>query len=315
MSAGGAARPLTLRAGPDRVTVDPGWGGMLTSLVAGGAERLRQPGPGEETPTASFPMWGSFVMAPWVGRLGHAVVEWEGLHHRLPPTWRGHAIHGLVADRPWCVESASETHVSLACRLPDAWPFGGVVRQRVGLERGSLTLTLRVQASGKSMPAAVGWHPWFQRPTSSDLAITVAADRVLELDSDLLPTGRIHPVDERTDLRNGPAVGDRDLDTAYVGVVPPLHVVWPDLELRMSIDAPSPCAVVYTGDPASVCVEPMSAWPNAPALEAAAVPATGLTRLPPGGVLVVTTTWEWLRGPRAVSWAQPGRPTTVPDCL
>ncbi|MHB8459122.1 MAG: aldose epimerase family protein [Candidatus Limnocylindrales bacterium] len=282
---------IELRApGGDAVAVvDIGAGGRLASLVLGGQERLiSSPAPDDRSVR-----WGSFLMAPWVGRMAEARLAWDGRIHRLPADHGRHALHGLVLGRPWSVTEARDDRVDLDIALgPLGWPFGGRARQSIRLAAGHLTMIAELRADGVAMPAALGWHPWFRRPATGDIAVTVAASEALELTPDLIPTGRRLSVDADSDLRAGPALADRRLDTVYVDVASPALLAWPDLTLTMEFMPPVSTVVVYTPR-AAVCVEPMTGWPDAAALAAAGVAGTGLVRLAPGGSLRAVTTWRW----------------------
>ncbi len=280
---------VTLVAGPDRATVDATAGGRLASLLAGGRERLvDHPQRGSSLEATS---WGSFMMAPWVGRIGGGRLEWRGRQSRLPVNDGGHAIHGATFDVPWRVERHDRASVELSAAIASTrWPFGGRAWQRLSLGRGSLRFEASVSAT-ESMPVALGWHPWFRRGPA-DLAVTVRADRRLELDGRLIPTGASLPVVGPADLRRGPLLGDRRLDDVYVDARSPAIVRWPDLELRIEFEPPVGSVVVFT-PPGAACVEPATSWPGAIGLAAAGATGTGLVELEAGGSLVATMTWRW----------------------
>jgi len=285
-----SGRPLVeLRAADARVVIDADAGGRLASFVVHGVERLvTSPAPGDRGIG-----WGSFLMAPWVGRLADATLAWDGASHRLPPDHGRHAIHGLVLGRPWVLIAADDSACDLEIALgPAGWPFGGHLRQSVRLTDGALRIEARLRADETAMPAALGWHPWFRRPTGGDMAVAVDAAEVLELGPDLVPTGRRIAVDPTSDLRSSPLLGDRRLDTVYVDARGPARVTWPDLDLSIQFGRPLATVVVYS-PPGAVCVEPQTSWPNAVALAAAGVAGTGLVSLAPGGVLRASMTWRW----------------------
>jgi len=242
------------------VLVDIEHGGRLASLVIGGRERLL----GAAGAAPGSIRWGSFLMAPWPGRLAGGRLQWAGRTWQLERTHGRHAIHGLVHDRRWTVTEATDADISLEIELGTVgWPFGGRVRQRIALEPGGLTLDAEIEAD-EPMPAALGWHPWFVRG-GTDPRVTVVADRVLELAA-MIPTGETIAVAGRTDLRDGPRLGRRRLDDAYIGARSPAVIAWPDLELRLEFGPPLTTVVVHT--PAhGFCVEPQTAWPNALGVE------------------------------------------------
>ncbi|MDQ3963287.1 MAG: hypothetical protein M3277_05145 [Actinomycetota bacterium] len=282
---------VVLSAGSDRVQIEPDEGGKISSLVAGGTERILTR-PAEASPGDTL-LWGCFFMAPWVGRIAEGRLPWEGQTHQFPQNFGGHAIHGLVFDKVWSVDNMTKSSIAMSCDLVRAgWPFGGTVHHRIDLGAGHLTLTARVEAGDRSMPVSVGWHPYFVRPLEGDLSVTVAADNVLETSEDLIPTGRLIPVSGDTDLRRGRALGERRLDHVYAGARGPARVTWPDLELELEFDQPIETIVVYTPAHAA-CVEPQTAWPDAPALASSGVEGTGVATLAGGEAFEASTTWTW----------------------
>jgi galactose mutarotase-like enzyme len=281
---------VRLQAGPDRAEIDPLAGGRLVSLIAGGRERLiDRPQAGSALPAIS---WGSFLMAPWVGRVRDGRLGWQGRTIELTRNEGAQALHGVGFDVPWQLDRASQTSLEMHLAIdPRRWPFAGTVHQRLVLEPGALRLEASISASVAS-PAALGWHPWFRREPGEDLAVTVNADERLELDDQRIPSGRRVPVAGPFDLRGGPILGDRRLDDVYVDVRGPAIVRWPDLELEIEFGAPLVSVVVFS-PPGSVCVEPSTAWPDALRLSAAGATATGQAVLPAGGTLAAMTTWRW----------------------
>jgi len=277
---------VELRAGPNRVALDPRRGGRVSSWTIDGEELLV--GPPDDADTSIH--WGCFVMAPWPGRLAGGRFEWRGREVLLRRTHGRHAIHGLTWNRPWFVESATATEATLAIELPrDEWPMAGRVRQRATVTPTALRLEAEIEAGAEPMPAALGWHPWFLRRGDPRLRIDAAA---YQLTSGMVPTGKSAPVSGRTDLRGGPRLGSRRLDLAYLDARSPAVITWPDLELTISFEpAPAPL-VVYT-PPESFCVEPLTAPPNALAAPASARNGTGI--LSPGERCTATLEMHWRR--------------------
>ncbi len=283
----GAGEPVRLRAGDASVTVDPDRGGMLTSLRVAGRELLVQAG----DDGGPVPMFGSFLMAPWVAEMAAGRLDFRGRTYPLPRNVGSHATHGLVLRRPWAVVSADDREVILSIELGPTWPFGGVVRQAIRLDADALTLTAEIVAGDLAMPVGLGWHPWFACPDPARVRVTVQADRRLELDDELLPTGNVVPVSGDADLRVGPILGDRRIDVVFVDVSAPAEIDWPEVRLRLESDPAISIVVVYaTG--AAVCVEPWSAWPDAVAMEERGYPS-GVEVIEPGGSFRRWTCWAW----------------------
>ena len=271
---------IELASGDDRVVVDEAQGGRLVSLVAGTTERLIEP---NDDPHG----WGSFAMIPWAGRVADARID--GLDVDLEANHGDHAIHGVTYDLSWTVDRSAGNAVELLCPLPlDRWPLGGMAAQRITLTRGCLDLEIQVQAGAQDMPVAVGWHPWFRRPDKGDLTVVVDSASVLETTHDLIPTGEVAKVRRKLDLQRGAKLGRRRLDHAYVDVVEPVTISWPDLVLTMEL--PSKPATVVVHSPAhAVCVEPQTAWPDPFAWP----DRSGVAQLGPREIFSASTRWTW----------------------
>jgi aldose 1-epimerase len=263
-------------------------GGRLSSLTLAGKERLlTSPTTRTVDPTLG---WGCYLMAPFVGRLSEGRVRWGDRAARITTNFGRHAIHGVTYDVEWAVTAGSDSAV-LTCELdPSRWPFRGSVAQRIAFGPGRLSLEAEILAAD-AMPAALGWHPWFRRG-SGDVAVEVASDRVLRTTEELIPTGQLAAVDDVTDLRGGPGLRDRRLDHCYASASGPLVLKWADLVLEMAIGGPVSTVVVYSPRFA-LCVEPMTAWPDAIRLAAQGCDETGLASLAPGERLVARTEWTW----------------------
>jgi aldose 1-epimerase len=278
---------LELAAGDASATLAPDEGGMLVSLRVAGHEVLVSP----RDAAGPVPTYGSFLMAPWVGELSCGQLDFRGQHVQFPLNLGRHAIHGLVASAPWDVETADRSSAWLARELPAPWPFGGTAAQHIALDAHGITLEAEVRSGDEALPAALGWHPWFACPDPAIVRLRVQADFELELDDELLPTGRIHAVAGDSDLRGGPFLGTRRLDTVFVGAVSPAVLDLGEIQLKIHFDPAIEVLVVYTSD-GSVCVEPWSAWPDAFRMAAAGHPS-GVAVLEPGESLRRWTRWEW----------------------
>ncbi len=280
---------LHLGEGDTGCAIDTAAGGRLCSLVLAGRERLlTEPAAGIEPSFA----WGSFVMAPFVGRIFEGLVSWNGRTATLPLNDGRQAIHGAVYDRPWQVAMRTPVSATLTCEFDAArWPFRGSMTQQITIVQGRLRLEAVVVAE-EPMPAAIGWHPWF-RSDGEDLRVELLADSVLELAPNLTPTGALRQVDDRTDLRARPNISGRRLDDIYAVVESPAVVEWPDLELTLAFDGPVRSAVVCR-HPEAVCVEPATAWPDSIRLSETGRSDTGLVILGAGDRLRASTTWTWV---------------------
>jgi aldose 1-epimerase len=293
---------IHLASGGARLAIDAARGGRIASWSIDSRELFVGP----PTPDDRSIRWGCFLMAPWAGRLADGRFRTgDGRLVQLPRTHGRHAIHGLLWDRAWKVAEASPHRAVLTCDVQaDLWPPGCSVRQEVRLQGDRLNLVATVTAGSAgtpattsseatgvpAMPVAMGWHPWFRRDAGGsaprDVALRVDASNVLQTDR-MIPTGEVTPVSGRTDLRRGPRLGRRRLDHAYAAARSPALLRWPDLELTIAWD-PTPATLVVHTPASSLCVEPQTAWPNAPALEGDARRRAGLRMLRPGESLTTS---------------------------
>lgn len=242
--------------------------------------------------------WGSFPMAPWAGRirngrfafLGHTVrlavnhddgtgpggAPMDGPARVPGPESderdrRRHSIHGTTFTRRWHVDDRSSDRLVMSCRLDGAleWPFAGTARQEIRLSAESLSFVLEVSADHEPFPAAVGWHPWFDKPDAIDFSPVAR----YELDDVRMPTGRLV------------VPGSGPWDDCFVNHEP--VVLRYDRAVAPVVTVTSDCdhVVVYDRPHHATCVEPQSGPPDAPNVR----PELVL----PGRPLRRTMEWAW----------------------
>ncbi len=259
---------MILQADGHRAVFDLANGARLASLQVDGHELLVSHGDDDMR-------WGSYPMAPWAGRIADGRFTHEGVEHQLPLNLAPHAIHGTAFDSSWSLDNDVMTF-----ELGPPWPFGGRLRQRAELDSEGLTIELLLTAGETSMPAMVGWHPWFRRTIDgSDVEVSFDASSMFELDASMIPTGRLvkpspPPWDNTfTDLSDGP------------------RLRWPGV---LNIELISDCRywTVYTEPEHAVCVEPQTAAPDAFNRAGGPSPATEAL-LAAGDTLTATFTIRW----------------------
>ncbi|MET0458674.1 MAG: aldose epimerase [Ilumatobacteraceae bacterium] len=259
---------IELEAGPATATIDEASGGRVGALVAHGVPIL------VDHSLVDDPMlWGSFPMVPWVGRLRHGRFEHDGAEHHLPPNLSGHALHGTAFVQPWERTDDGEdgAGAALTCPLDAPWPLGGRADQTITLTPTSLRCTLAVTADDRSMPAEIGWHPWF--PTRGPVELPATA--MYERDGEGLPTGRLV------------APPPPPWDDCFVVARPVRFPVGP---LQVTVSSDCDHVVVFDGLDIGIAVEPQSGPPDALNLHPRV--------LHPGEALTRTMTISWQDGPR-----------------
>jgi aldose 1-epimerase len=231
-------------------------------------------------------------MAPWPNRIAGGTFNWRGRTFEVPANFGGDAIHGVCFDRAWQVDAVSETTCVLSIVFDARWPFGGRCVQRIEALDDGVAQTVEVHATDLAFPAGAGWHPWFRRGIGGAEHVHAQIDAALRYElTDMIPTGRLFPVDGEHDLRAYAPVGERRLDDCYVRPSGPSRLRWDDLELWMESSENVNHAMVYTPENA-VCVEPQTCAIDAFNLEARGVEA-GVVVVEAGRPLVATTAWRW----------------------
>lgn len=254
---------LELAAGSCRATIDPAAGGRLTSFIVDGRELMVQSG------RDTF-HWGSFVMAPWVGRLRDGAFTWNGETHDFPRNAPPHALHGLVTDAAWRADGPG----TVSIELPEPWPWRGRVVHAMSLFDDHATFRLELQAD-EPMPAAIGWHPWFRRNVDgADVGIVLPAERMWQRDDDGIPDGRLV----------APSTGP--WDDCFTALIGPVELHWPGV-LDLYVESDCEHVVVFDEPFGALCVEPQSAPPDAHNSE------HDLAIVTPDEPLVHRATWTW----------------------
>ena len=253
-----------LEAGDARLAYSPERGGRLLALTVAGLDLLIT----EQQDGHNF---GAFPMAPWAGRIRRGRFSFDRRDYEMPINNPPHAIHGVARDHPWTDEGDGVMSVD----LPEPWPFGGRVVQRLSLSSDALTMTMEIHASDREMPAALGWHPWWSRNLArgSELSVDLRAGAMYRKDDDGIQVDELVPI---------PSPPWDDCFTILED--PPTVLTWPGA-VSVELTTACPVVVVFTEPAHAICVEPQTHPPDALNLGPAIVR--------PGEPLSATCTWRW----------------------
>ena len=191
-----------------------------------------------------------------------------------------HALHGLVYNVEFAVETQSTSAVTLRYDLGDdaIYPFSVRINVAYALTARGLTCTIgATNRSDERVPIALGAHPYFPYDAATTLVTT--AQHYSEVGPGLIPTGHVKPVDVLGVIAGGETgLGELVLDNCFSGMSrdasgraeTALHyqdgsvtVVWQDdcLEyLQMFTKPDFPWAAGARG---AIGIEPQTAPPNA----------------------------------------------------
>lgn len=231
---------IELRAGSASCIIDPDDGGRIASLRTGERELLSPRLPGHP---AMF--GGCFPMVPWAGRIRDGQFTYDGNRYQLELGLPPHAIHGTVYTSEWRVGVVGDDIAEISCPTGAGWPFGGMAHHRIELAADHIRCTLSLTADELSMPAQIGWHPWFPKPQSADIEFAAMYQR----DEHGIPTGPLV----------APPTGP--VDDCFVGPQGPLRLHYPDLTIEIASDCDH--WIVFSALADVFCIEPQSGAPDA----------------------------------------------------
>jgi aldose 1-epimerase len=277
---------IALKDGDAQLLIDPAIGGSIARYVWRGRDVLR---PAPENARKPVEM-GCMVLVPFANRIAYGRFNWEGRAIQLTPNFGPHAIHGHGWESPWTVTSQSATSATLAFgyRASD-WPWTYDAELAFALMDGALNAELTVtNRDATSMPASLGFHPYFPRHPRARL--TASVDAVWLSDATLIPTVKAGPA-HFLDLAHGAELANAPfVDNCHAGWNGTAAIDQPDERLRIALKADAHFLHVFVPSGESYfCAEPVTAMPDAvnrsePAQE------TGLRTLAPGATFSLSMT-------------------------
>jgi len=282
---------IELKDGLLALSVCPELGGAITRLSIAGFDVLR-PWDGSD----SVRRTGCFVLAPFSNRVGDGAFEHEGQRYPLRSLSAEHPlpIHGVAWKRAWSVAEQGSASLKLTlAHQPEGegaldWPFAFEVEHEIRLNDGGVALELRLRnTDARSMPAGLGWHPYFLRHGECRLQFT--AQSVWRSDSRNLPSHQSE-IPPEWDFSIARSLHEPGLDNCFVGRTEPVRVHWPEEGVEVTMDASEALdhLVVFT-PPAEMgffAVEPVSHANNALCMQDPA--ANGTRTLAPGETMQAT---------------------------
>lgn len=183
---------VELCAGSYHVTVAPGAGGRMTSLVwreAGVSHPLLVTCDVSAFDEDDWPKAGAFPMIPFANRLSSRGLRFGGRELGLRPGPGGFAIHGFAHRRAW--ELTRRTAEVAVMRLvhdgaSEGWPWAWSAEEEVRVSPRGVTVRLQVKnESDTPMPLGLGWHPYHPIRASADAGgLAVSAGGRHDLDQE-----------------------------------------------------------------------------------------------------------------------------------
>ena len=193
--------------------------------------------------------WGWFSMSPFAGRIRDGIIkDKKGNEYQLPNNFDPpHALIGYGALSSWEDIGGGRQHLELPA------PFNGAtVTQSYEILDNAIRWSLEYEANGCDLPVTLGFHPWFAREIGKgdSAELLFAANKMFKRVDDYLPTGEII----------SPAQPPWDDTFMEIKGVP--EIVWPGAA-RLTMECDTPYWMVYSQDEDGICIEPVTAPPDA----------------------------------------------------
>ena len=236
------------------------------------------------------PWFRGRILFPFDDRIHAGRYRFEGKEYHLPinDPEGADALHGFLYAQPLRVLH-SESNQQMARAVLEGevadrpgYPFHLHIRLVYTLDANGFHIEMHIKNIGDAAaPFSVGWHPYF-RSDGSDISHTrllVPAERYVEMDEKLVPTGSLRPVQgSEIDFRQPKQIGSLDLDHGFENTDGYMECSTADLYIRIEqSDLFSYSQVFVPPDRKSVAMEPISA-----AADAFNKPELGLRILAPG---------------------------------
>ncbi|WP_426289791.1 aldose 1-epimerase (plasmid) [Ensifer adhaerens] len=269
---------VTIKGGPLRASFRPQIGGRLTRLAHDAFGEIIVPFKDSNFDPLDWPKSGAFPLLPYHGRLKGARITYDEKLFQLVsnPFRGGDSMHGPAQRRPWHVgEKSPETlELTLDYRADEEWPWSFRAHQRFRITSDRLDLQLLLTNSGSTtMPAGLGWHPYFAAST----------DAHLSCDAKTLwpPASEIGLADSHPRQRVPAEPLPNDPFTQQLSEWGYAKLVSKDLGLELHRGSGFTHLVVHR-TPSYVCLEPVSHVGGAIGLSGEFGRRAGLVALPPG---------------------------------
>lgn len=272
---------LTINSGALSASFRPDLGGRLTRLSHRDYGDVIVPLTDVNFDPLNWPKAGAFPLFPFHGRLADARFKHaDGCHQLQPNPYRGtDAMHGPAHRRPWDVLTSTpdETVLTLHYKADPEWPFEFRAVQRFRICGSTLDIELELtNQAGTSVPAGLGWHPYFVSSLGTPVHCNAAMRRQSSVSS--------QPTDswERRPLPTAPLI-NRPF-TEHLSEWSQTTISTGAGGVNVSRHSGLPFIVVHR-TPGYICVEPVSHVAGALGLPESLRESAGLTALKPGATI------------------------------
>jgi aldose 1-epimerase len=167
-------------------------------------------------------LYAGVVLAPWSSRIAtgkYSLPDGRNLEVPINEPERNNALHGLVYNRSFEIKRSSDQAVELTIDITESagYPFALKLALSYELEDGELFVSFAVRnLSNQKAPFGIAFHPYLSTSwAKGPVLLQSDAKTVLDLDSNLIATGKIPTASSAKDLSVGKKVVAAGLDDDY----------------------------------------------------------------------------------------------------
>ncbi|MDQ2732268.1 MAG: hypothetical protein M3Y56_11460 [Armatimonadota bacterium] len=223
------------------------------------------------------------VLIPFPGRIRDGLYTFGGQPYQMERNDHEgpNAIHGFLRSTLWNIDESSENKVRFSTSIGKAqyeergYPFSLEVTVAYQVDDSGLTCSFSITNTGPdAAPAAAGFHPYFTTGSAliDEDTLEVPLEAVLELNANLIPTGRVLPVEGTPlDFRKPRRIRSTAFNTCFLqprrdedGRLR-IHLRGDAGTVTVWMDGAFNYVVLYSGDPLppehrrrSLAIEPMT---------------------------------------------------------
>jgi aldose 1-epimerase len=260
----GTLSTILLETTAMRVTIVPDFGAMVQSIQVHGKKWVEI----LDTETAEAEIlrnkwFKGAKLIPFPNRIKKGTYQFLGENH-LEINHQPHAIHGLIYNKKFIIESKTRRTATLSyhLRASNGYPFDIKVTIRYAIDKNGFSCKTHIKNTGLvEAPIGDGWHPYFL--CSDESTISFPSSREIMVEGTMIPVGSRKNISFNTAQR----LAGLKLDTGFI-----LHqnhtnetvLKSADREVIVWQDKSYPFVQVFIPPSrTSIAIEPMSCWANA----------------------------------------------------
>jgi len=205
------------------VSIVPGFGGNVNRIVLSKNYKNYSilDGARTESELIRNAWFKGAKLIPFPNRVSNGQYSFAGRPYQLPINFGRHAIHGFLYNKSLEVTheiaTADQAAILLEYVYDGSLPgyhfsFRVAIRHSLTRDRGFEYETTVTNLSRSTMPLGDGWHPYFKTTGNiSKLSITIPSKCRIQVDEEMIPTGRLIPEEYDSAI----IVGNKEFDTGF----------------------------------------------------------------------------------------------------